>query len=474
MELRKGPTWGPVASSFIHSKARVRAIVGPVGSGKSSAAAFALMRMATNTQRGRDGVRRSRSIIVRNTYRELEDSCIKTFFHWVPRGLGSWRPGDMQFTVSVPGEHEHVFMFRAFDSAGDVGKLLSTEYSYAWLSEARELPVELIHMLPARLRYPSQLMAPGFAGRIIVESNPSDLGHWLYLHCVEQRPADWEVFQQPSGLSPDAENVANLPADYYAGLIASRPASWVDCFIHGKWVYHTDDAAVYPEWFASRHVAARPLDVAPGLPVFVGLDFGLTPAAAFIQRAASGQYRVCDEICTDNMGAARFAKEIKHMLATRYRDCPQVEIWGDPAGEQRAQTDESTPYQILAAQGVNATPTVSNDWTTRRESIASLLQASDMRGEAALVVSPTCKILTRGMAGDYRFQRTQVSGTARYSQSPVKSSSSHVCDALAYGLLGAGEDRRVFGDQWDKAMSEKLAAFAGDKPGGFGYQRRRV
>jgi len=464
--------WGETTAQFIACSSDVQVLTGPVGSGKSSAAAFKLMRLAMNTLRGRDGVRRSRSIIIRNTYRELADSCIRTFFHWVPRGAGEWREADMEFRIRQPGVHDHQFMFRAFDSAADVGKLLSTEYSYAWLSEARELPEELMHMLPARLRFPSQQNTPGFCGKVLIESNPSDLSHWLYRVGIEERPQGWSVFQQPSGLSPEAENVQNLPAGYYQSLIASRPRAWVDCFVHGKWVFYSSDMPVFPEWIGSRHIARQVLDPVSGERVVIGLDFGLTPAAVFLQRSAAGQWRVLDELCTDNMGAARFALELRHLINARYKSSP-VEIWGDPAGEQRAQTDEATPYQILAAKGIEATPAPTNDWTTRRESVAALLNASDMSGGPALLVSPACRILSRGMAGDYRYKRIQVSGTARYGQEPVKTSSSHACDALGYALLGAGEDTRVLGGaDWSRRMDEGLRQFSDQQQALGGTYRR--
>lgn len=465
------PEFGAVASSFIRSTAPVRVLTGPVGSGKSSAAAFALAQLAIATRPGRDGVRRSRSIIIRNTYRELEDSCLKTWFRWVPRELGHWHPSDMRFSIAIPGRHSHDFMFRAFDSAGDVGKLLSTEYSYAWLSEARELPEELIHMLPARLRYPTQRDCPGFRGSILIESNPSDLSHWLYKMTAEERGEGWDCFAQPSGLDPAAENLANLPPNYYRNLVAGRPPMWVDCFVHGKWVFYSSDLAVFPEWIQSRHVAPAPILPIPGQRVIVGMDFGLTPAAAFVQRAPSGQYRVIDELCTDNMGARRFGDEARHLLNTRYRGC-ESEIWGDPAGTGRAQSDESTPYQMLAAAGIDAAPTHTNDWTIRREAVASLLTGNCMDGGPALIVSPTCKVLMRGMAGDYRYQRIQVSGTARYSQIPVKSASSHICDALEYAMLGAGEDIRVMGGGWSTVLDKKLRTFTDGNARSSGNARR--
>lgn len=443
-----------VAEQFLNdTTSDVRVLIGPVGSGKSSAAAYSLFQMAFNTPPS-FGISRSRSIILRNTYRELEDSCIRTFFEWVPQNLGSWSPGSMTFTISIPGFCHHQFMFRAIDSAGDIGKLLSTEYSYAWLSEARELPEELIHMLPARLRFPSRSDCPEFRGRIIIESNPSDKSHWMHLIANELRPEGWKLYMQPSGLSPQAENIDNLPKDYYTKLSHARPQNWIDCFVHGKWAYVSGDLPVFPEYNDTRNVSTGPLNIIPGQTVIVGIDFGLTPAAVFIQQL-NGQYRVLDEIVTTNMGAKRMGAEIRKMLNLKYSNCP-VEIYGDPAGEQRSQSDESTPYQMLASEGIDASPTYTNDFSVRREAVASLLLGTTLMGSAALILDEKCTILRRGLGGDYKYNRIQVSGTARYSDKPNKSSSSHVCDALGYALLGAGEGHKIYGDKWETKTDNLL------------------
>jgi len=459
-----------VAAKFLEDlTSDVRVLVGPVGSGKSSAAAYALAQLAFNTPIS-NGLSRSRSIILRNTYRELEDSCIRTFFEWVPQGLGSWSSGNMTFTINIPGYCHHQFMFRAIDSAGDIGKLLSTEYSYAWLSEARELPEELIFMLPARLRYPSRSDCPGFQGRIIIESNPSDKTHWMYTIAQELRPQGWSLYMQPSGMSPEAENIENLPKNYYPKLMHGKPQNWIDCFVHGKWAYVSGDLPVFPEYNDTRNVATSAMEVIPGQTVYVGIDFGLTPAAVFVQQL-NGQYRVLDEICTTNMGAKRFGAEVRKMLNLKYNNCPH-EIWGDPAGEQRSQSDESTPYQMLASEGINATPTHTNDFSIRREAVAQLLLGTTLMGTPALILSEDCKILRRGLGGDYKYDRIQVSGTARYSEKPNKSSSSHVCDALGYAMLGAGEGHKIYGDNWDNSMQEKINKWKGSPQTAItGYRR---
>ena len=438
------PTFGPVSQAFIDDEhSRFPAIVGPVGSGKSTAACYKLMRMACAIDPCRDGVRRSRSIIVRNSYRELVDSSMRTFFKVVPQQLGELSKSDFTFRIKTE-TLDAEFCFRSFDTAADLGKLLSTEYSFGLLSEARELPVDLFDMLPARLRYPSQIDVPGFTGKAIIESNPGDPSHWMYDNYVERHVDGCTLYMQPSGLSEHAENVANLPPNYYQTISAGKAPAWVDCFVHAKWVFYGTDMPVFPEFIQSIHVAREPIPISRNLPLLAGLDFGLTPAAGFIQIAPSGQYRVVGELCTTNMGALQFGAELKAWLLREY-GTTHIDIIGDPAGEQRSQTDMVTPYDILARHGINARPAHTNDWTIRRETLARLLTGRDMAGDPALIVSPVCKTAIRGLSGDYRYQRMQVSGSARFAEKPIKTASSHICEAIGYGLLGCGEDQQVVG-----------------------------
>ena len=50
--------------------------------------------------------------------------------------------------------------------------------------------------------------------------------------------------------------------------------------------------------------ATEELEPIPDRPIYVGLDFGLTPAAVFGQITVNGQWRWLDELVTEDMGAA--------------------------------------------------------------------------------------------------------------------------------------------------------------------------
>ncbi|KAG0754594.1 hypothetical protein G6F22_020917 [Rhizopus arrhizus] len=91
------------------------------------------------------------------------------------------------------------------------------------------------------------------------------------------------------------------------------------------------------------------------------MDFGLTPAAVFAQRRAMGGWRIRSELVATNMGAEKFAHEIHLHLAQMYQGFHIGGFWGDPSGDNRAQSDETTPFQILKAANLPAVPAPTND-----------------------------------------------------------------------------------------------------------------
>ena len=65
----------------------------------------------------------------------------------------------------------------------------------------------------------------------------------------------------------------------------------------------------------------------------------LTPAAVFGQKVR-GRWLIQSEIVAIDMGIVRFAELLRQEIATRFGNL-EVHIFGDPAGDFRAQTDET-------------------------------------------------------------------------------------------------------------------------------------
>lgn len=451
-DLRPSPTLG----AFYDCDDLYRLIVGPVGSGKSSVSVVELMRRARETPPMRpepDGhggmkqVRRSRALVVRNTYPELRDTTIKTFEAWVPTVLREWRAQDKCYVVRFhDGQHEVELevLFRALDQPDDVKKLLSLELTFAYINEAKEVPRGVFDVLSSRIkRFPAVKdlddgVLPWFG--IWMDTNPPDTDHWLFKLFEEERPAKHSLFHQPDALSPEGENRKFVTPGYYEDLVLGKSKDWVDVMVRSKYGFVKDGKPIYPEWNDAIHAAEFPLLTNA---ITLGMDFGLTPACVYLQRdPRDGQLQVFDESVTEDMGAVRFSAEVRRKLNAEYPG-RSVEGHGDPAGEQRVQTDERTPFDIVQAAGLPISPAPTNDWTLRREAVAGLLSRLTMTGRPALVVHPRCKVLRKAMGGGYCYRRLQVSGDDRFADVPNKNRFSHVAEALQYAAVGLGEDHRA-------------------------------
>ncbi len=429
----------------------VKGIMGPIGSGKSVGCCWNLFKWA-HQQKAYNGVRKSRWAIIRNTYRELEDTTLQTWFDWFPRDLGHFAQAKMTHYVDIDlndgTKVKAEFMFRALDRPDDIRKLLSLELSGGWVNEAREVPLAVVDMLQGRVsRYPSMREGGPSISNIIMDTNPPDEDHWWYKTFEEQRPEGWKLYRQPSALAPDAENLANLHPKYYTRLMANKTEEWKKVYVHGQYGFVKAGKPIYPEYNDRAHTAPDIINYNPDLTLWVGIDFGLTPAALLAQRdPRDGQWQVLDELVTDNMGAKRFGKELGRMLRQpEYRSAVAVEIFGDPAGEQRAQTDERTPFDILNAQGIHAIPCHTNDFTIRREAVANCLMRMTHMGRPGLIISPKARMFRKGMAGRYQYRRLRVAGDERYEDKPNKNDYSHICEAGQYLLVSAGEDHALLG-----------------------------
>jgi hypothetical protein len=192
------------------------------------------------------------------------------------------------------------------------------------------------------------------------------------------------------------------------------------------------------------HVAKEEIPVAAGQPVYVGVDFGLTPSAVFGQKVR-GRWFLQSELVSVDMGIVRFAEVMRNELATRFAAVSEAIIFGDPAGDFRAQTDESTPFHILRGAGLRATPAPSNSVDLRIEAVTSQLTKM-VEGKPALLIDPRCAQLIKGFEGMYCYKRIEVSGE-RYADKPDKNMYSHVHDAAQYLFLGAGEGRALMNSQ---------------------------
>lgn len=473
---------GPVTKAFMRSDAFVSAIRGPIGSGKSTACCMKLIKNARNQKPLRDGWRRRRTAVIRNTYPELRTTTIKTWHQWLPAHVGHWRDTGPP-THRIVNEAEKTdweVMFIALDRPDDVRKLLSMELSDAWINEAREVPKAILDGLTGRVgRFPPRDCEAGDERterdygctdpQILMDTNPPDTDHWWYalaerdisternrvlmesMSEIESKLRDLGVLRanqplfqflaQPGGEDPDAENLEHLPPGYYLKAKAGKDEDWIRVYVRGEYGYVQDGKPVFPEFRDSVHVRDFG-ELTSRLALDIGIDFGLTPAALIGQQMPNGQWRMRSEVVTEDMGIIRFGEVLKSHLNLKYPGFKIRSMSGDPAGNIRG-GDERTPFDLLKAVGIEAKPAPgNNDPMLRREAMAAPMRRM-IDGEPGLLVHPDARMFRKGLAGGYNYRRILVSGDAKYREVPDKTMFSHVCEAGEYLLLGAGEGREL-------------------------------
>lgn len=460
MDIKFDYSHVPTIAQFSKSNAFIRALQGPFGSGKSSGSVVEFPYRALNQARGPDGVRRTRWAVVRSTYGQLRDTTIRTVHQWLPPAyFGRMYTSDHRYVVKAFEGCEFELLFRALDKPEDIRNLLSLDLTGAWVNEYRETPWAIIEALQGRVgRYPPQSEGgPTWSG-IWMDTNPPDSDSRPFRFFEERdwlsgfedmkrsgalpegvvHPDDYaQIFHQPSGLSPQAENLANLPNGYYQRLCIGKTSEWIKVYVHGQYGFVSDDKTIFPEFNEQIHL--RDIDPIPGRTIMRGWDFGLTPACVLSQVLPDGRWLIFDEICAEDFGIDRFSDAVLEHCSRAFKGQAIFEDYGDPAGQQRAQTDEKTCYEILQAKNIMIEPGLQT-LAIRLESIRKPLRTLTGSGEPQFALHRRCKRLRKAFLGGYHYRRLSTN-SERYSTDPEKNIFSHPMDALQYVatiLFGGG------------------------------------
>jgi hypothetical protein len=455
----------PTIKRFSQSRKFLRGLMGPFGSGKSSGCCIELVQWGMR-QHLINGKRRARFAVIRNTYGELHDTTIRTIHDWLPPSLfGNYMKSDGIYIIDrLDPELEIELLYRALDRPEHVAKLLSLELTGAWVNEAREVPWAIIKALAGRVdRYPKMsdggVVDPG----IIMDTNPPDDESDWYRVFEEERPDNAEIFKQPSGRSPEAENKPNLSATYYANLASGADAEFIKVYIDGQYGYVKEGKPCYPDYNDAAH-CCETAEVRQGLVIKRGWDFGLTPACIFTQLRPDGRWVAFDELVASDVGITTFADQVLLHSGQQYAGF-KFEDYGDPAGEQRsamtADKDEKTCFDILRGKGIQIEGGEQN-LTIRLESVKKPMNTL-LSGKPQFMLHPRCKKLRKGFQGRYQYKKLKIAGAQeRFKDEPDKNEFSHPHDALQY--VGT----RVFGnvvkgrtdDGWGKKMKYSNAGIA--------------
>jgi len=461
----------PTIKQFTLDNSRIRCVMGPFGSGKTSGCIMDIIRRANEIVPCYDGIRRSRWAVVRNTYLQLKDTTIRSFFDWFPPKIfGEYKVTDHNYYITkFPGVQLEI-CFRALDREDQVSNLLSFEFTSAYFNEARQIPWSIIDAMDGRIgRYPSKRDIGEFWHGITMDTNPPDEDSTLYKKAEKIRPDNFRIFKQPSGLSVHAENTKHLPARYYQNLAKGKDEMYIRIYIHGQYGYLVSGKPVFLSFRDNVHVAPHVLEPMKGVDVLIGLDFGLQPACVIGQLTPTGQLRILDELVSDGMGIRQFCQnQLLPLLRQKYFGM-NVMGFGDPSGTSRAPTDESTCFDILHGSDVglsNVVDAPTNAILPRVGAVEFFLNKM-YAGEPGFVLSPNCHFIRKAMNGAYHYDKDPKGSGDEYKPMPVKNFASHVSDALEYLCLYVTEktaydkQRRSFLSQMKRKDYRPASEIAG-------------
>lgn len=439
-------------AAFMRSEHKMRALMGPVGGGKTTAAIVELLRQAITMTPGADGIRRSRMLVVRNTKQQLKDTTLSSVIGLLPVEIFKWREQDFKMVFKF-NDVESEWLFRSLDSPEDVQRVLSLETSMIWVEEAREIPVPLLSDLEGRTgRYPSQAEGFRYRSGIIYTTNPPEIDsdHFKLLEHLPQEEdnlnsiIDVDVFKQPSGMSDEAENKENLRPGYYEELAKGKRQDWIDVYVHGRYAKSQSGKPVYEASFQyDRRVKAN-LRIDPHLPVIVGTDGARNPAMVFMQVGHDGKLRILREAPGFDMGMKTFIeRHLNPVVNTWFRTNPLIFI-GDPSWTRQGDGDDNSTYKELKRQyvtqkqgsGNKVKSGETNDPISRINALDEPFRNLWPDGEPGIEVDISCKMLVEGLRSKYRYAR--VKGSAGVlKDTPEKNRWSHVVEAAQYGALFA-------------------------------------
>jgi len=452
---------GKVLQEYADCRAPVSFIMGPLGSGKTVQTILKMFDLMCEQEpvkvvgHKHFNKRLTRFIAVRNTYSELFSTTIKDYLE-IHGELGEFKQGSKE-----PPTHRPLFeledgtivesevIFIAFDRPDHVKKARGHQATWIWLNEVKELSKSVIDMLDLRHgRYPSRkegvvCTQHGMLG----DTNAPDEDHWYYKHAEEIKPEGWKFHKQPGGVTgragawkvnPNAENIHNLPPDYYKRGMSGKTDDWIKVNLANEYGFVSEGKPVHPYYVDSVHCLDMDFEPNKTDPIILGFDFGRTPACAFTQKQSIyNRWVVFDEFTSENVSAASFAPAVKKYIEENYKGYT-FRGWGDPSGNNRGQGTDDTPFQILQGAGITCYPTADNNPMLRRASLEEPIKELCMDGKPRFILLPKAKMIRKGLQGGFCYRRIMVTGE-KYTDEPDKNEYSHPVEALEYALYGEGE-----------------------------------
>lgn len=196
---------------------------------------------------------------------------------------------------------------------------------------------------------------------------------------------------------------------------------------------------VYEDYNKSIHCSRSPQETHMGLPLLIGWDFGLTPAAIVCQ-LREGRLHILKEYVAEHSGIKKFCPLVMADLRVRYPSWADSKRdfrhYIDPAGLAASQTDEKTCAGTMYECGLRSIYPGGIDFEGRKQAVEHFLMLNTREGAGLELYPPDCPQLEKGFSGGYQYPEKYID-IEPDSAKPIKNQFSHPHDALQYVAGGA-------------------------------------
>lgn len=456
----------PTLLKFHNSTAKIRAVGGCPGSGKSVAMCMEVAHfLAQRQEPDNENIRKTRTCIIRSTYPKLRRTTKKTMLDWLLPGSGTITDSPMQGTTrymhpSGDGTTVQVeFIFLSMEGEKSLDDLDSLEVSSIFLNEANELSEAVFVKCNERIgRYPSPKDgAKCTEPSLLMDFNLPGEEHWIHKFLVRKdfketekfKHSDMELFLQPPAvfcdnylevlqdnavepdyrMNPSADNLKNLPDGYYDIQLSLNNWNQTQSRLMMKWVTPNTGKVIHEDYKEGIHKAREPVPVESRQMVYVGFDTsGLNKGFAFCQYI-KGQLRVLREGYLNGGTETAIEQVLMTTLASEFPQCPVIVVC-DPANPKDERTAVTATALLKNEYGLNAVVANGNN----RMSLRINAVAKFMKRVEGFTVDPSCKMITEGLGGGYVFQKDHTAsrelGKDVYKNKKNDNQYAHYVDAL--------------------------------------------
>ena len=373
---------------FIASTATETLFGGAAGGGKSYVQVIDALLYAMKYPK-------SKQIIFRNSYVELERSILRVMLEVYPIGRYNYNSTDHTFKF----ENGSIIDCGYLENQSDVYKYQSAEYDVIRFDELTHFTEFIYTYMLSRLRgandFPKYMKSstnPTGAGRVWVKERFVDIGEWNKVHDIIIRykadgtPVISRRIFIPSKVQDNIFLMEKDP-DYLARL-ENLPESERRGLLHGEWDFF--EGQYFDEFKREIHTCT-PFEIPPEWRRYVAFDYGLDMLAAYwIAVDNLHNCYVYRELCQSNLPISTAAQKILEYTPSNekiYAFLAPPDLWG------RSQETGKSKAILFGEAGLDLTKS-NNDRESGWLAVKELLK-QDANGNPRLHIFSTCKWLIK-------------------------------------------------------------------------------